>query len=422
MITRSRIALWSAVIIVSNLFWTLPADAQLNMETEKLFEKLLPELDATLKTKFETAIREKQSWIEFTPEEFIRFRSHPANPFAGLDKIDPFAEPGLIRLEFKIPSIREREPELGERQHADQLQPFQSVSAQLAPSTVQVWADDQWVAMGTVVVSTGMIITKASEVEKKSKLVCRVSDHGLPRDLPATLLRVDERNDIALLKVAKKDLTPAKFVDREIIPGAFVVTPDQNGKPLVMGVTSTIKRSLIGVNQAYLGVRPMNGPAGVELAEITAGGSAELAGLRKGDIVTRIADSEIKSTTDLVNAIRLQQPGDKVRVHYSRDSQSHDVDVTLAGRNIGGERAARFNVMNQFGAIPSGRRDDFPMVFQHDSPLLPEYCGGPLIDVDGNVIGVNIARSGRVASYAIGAVEIQAIVDRLLREDVAAKQ
>jgi len=418
---RSWNSRWLTAILLLNLALPLSASAQLNAETQKLFEKLVPELDPVLKTKFEAAIREKKSFIEFTAEEFIRFRSLPANPFAGLENIDPFAEPGLIRLEFEIPSIRERKPKSGERQHPDQLASFRSVSDPAAPYTVQVWADGEWVALGTVVTSSGLIITKASEVEKKTKLICRLGGPEQLQDVPATLLRVDERNDIALLKVNEKNLTPAKFVDREIVPGAFVVTPDPFGKPLVVGVISTIKRSLVGVNQAYLGVRPINGTAGVELAEITAGGSAELAGLQRGDIVTQIAEAKIQSVTDLVNAVRLQKPGDKIKIQIMRSSQAREVEAVLAGRNIAGERAARFNVMNQFGTIPSERRDDFPMIFQHDSPLLPEFCGGPLLDLDGNVVGVNIARSGRVASYAIGAAEIQSIVDRLVREDVALK-
>jgi len=43
----------------------------------------------------------------------------------------------------------------------------------------------------------------------------------------------------------------------------------------------------------------------------------------------------------------------------------------------------------------------------------PDQCGGPLIDLDGGVVGINIARAGRVATYAIPAAEMRQIVDRL---------
>ena len=38
---------------------------------------------------------------------------------------------------------------------------------------------------------------------------------------------------------------------------------------------------------------------------------------------------------------------------------------------------------------------------QHDSPLMPEQCGGPLVNLRGEVVGLNIARAGRTASYAL---------------------
>jgi serine protease Do len=396
--------------------------AQLNAETQKLFEKLAPELDSTLRSKFEKAIKESQSAIDFTAEEFIRFRKHPSNPFAGLEKIDPYAEPGLIRLDFKIPSAREREIVEGERQHPDQLQCLQSITASAAQYTVQVVADKQWVSMGTVVVSSGLIITKASELENKTDIVCRMNRNGSSSDLPAKVLRIDDRNDVALLKVDARDLTPAKFVETEIVPGSIIVTPDYSGSPLVMGVISTVKRSLIGINQAYMGVKPINTPAGVELDQITEGGAAALAGLQKGDVIKKLNSAEIHTVTDLVNEIRQHRPGDRIQLAVDRKGSSLAFELSLSGRNINGQRSSQGPQTSNFGAIPSGRRDDFPMVFQHDAPLLPEHCGGPVLDLDGNVIGLNIARYGRVASFAIGSSEVRTLVDRLLRENVALNQ
>ncbi len=49
----------------------------------------------------------------------------------------------------------------------------------------------------------------------------------------------------------------------------------------------------------------------------------------------------------------------------------------------------------------SGRHDDFPAVLQHDTLLRPGECGGPLVDLSGKVIGVNIARGGRTETYAV---------------------
>jgi hypothetical protein len=58
-------------------------------------------------------------------------------------------------------------------------------------------------------------------------------------------------------------------------------------------------------------------------------------------------------------------------------------------------------------AMPADRK-------QHDSVLAPNQCGGPVIDIYGNAIGINIARAGRVSSYAIPAkIAAPAIADML---------
>jgi S1-C subfamily serine protease len=66
----------------------------------------------------------------------------------------------------------------------------------------------------------------------------------------------------------------------------------------------------------------------------------------------------------------------------------------------------------------SARATGFQKVIQHDSVLAPNQCGGPVIDIYGNAIGINIARAGRVSSYAIPAkIAAPAIADMLNSAD-----
>ena len=69
--------------------------------------------------------------------------------------------------------------------------------------------------------------------------------------------------------------------------------------------------------------------------------------------------------------------------------------------------------MNQMGTSISGRRDGFPAVIQHDSPLSANTCGGPLVTLDGKVIGINIARSGRVETFALPSDVVQSYLEDL---------
>ena len=66
------------------------------------------------------------------------------------------------------------------------------------------------------------------------------------------------------------------------------------------------------------------------------------------------------------------------------------------------------------GAQLNSRMSDFDLAFQHDTPLWPEQCGGPLVNLEGQVVGFNIARSGRVRSYAIPSGKMAELVTQMI--------
>jgi S1-C subfamily serine protease len=49
----------------------------------------------------------------------------------------------------------------------------------------------------------------------------------------------------------------------------------------------------------------------------------------------------------------------------------------------------------------SARLTGFEQVIQHDTVLDTNECGGPVLDTLGRVVGINIARAGRVVSYSL---------------------
>jgi serine protease Do len=69
--------------------------------------------------------------------------------------------------------------------------------------------------------------------------------------------------------------------------------------------------------------------------------------------------------------------------------------------------------MNRLGTELSQRSEGFELAIQHDTVLQPWQCGGPLVNLDGKAIGLNIARAGRIASYALPAVLVKQIVEDL---------
>ena len=233
------------------------------------------------------------------------------------------------------------------------------------------------------------------------------------------MAKVDKRNDLALLKVSTRNLLPIEWSDSQPLLGSFVVNANHRNRVLHLGSYAVVPRTTVNGNQAFLGVRPRATTEGIQIGEVTDDTAAYRAGLRDGDVLLRIGESNLQEVSDLVNAIRMHRPGDSVEILFVRRGTERSVTAVLAGRQMSGARAKEFKMMNRLGAVPSKRADGFPSVFQHDAPLFPEQCGGPIVDLNGNVIGLNIARGGRASSYAIPSSYLKTVLADLMREDVA---
>jgi putative serine protease PepD len=86
------------------------------------------------------------------------------------------------------------------------------------------------------------------------------------------------------------------------------------------------------VSHAYLGIASSStatGTAGATLARVTSGGPADAAGLRTGDVVTKVDGTTVKNPNDLVAAIADHKPGDKVKLTAKRGSSTVQATVTL---------------------------------------------------------------------------------------------
>ncbi|MER5205395.1 trypsin-like peptidase domain-containing protein [Streptomyces sp. NPDC002825] len=70
-------------------------------------------------------------------------------------------------------------------------------------------------------------------------------------------------------------------------------------------------------------------PAGVAVVEAPADGAAGKAGLRPGDVITRLGDAEITTITSLAEALASMKPGQVVTVVYTRGTTTHRTQATL---------------------------------------------------------------------------------------------
>ncbi len=82
-------------------------------------------------------------------------------------------------------------------------------------------------------------------------------------------------------------------------------------------------------NRAMLGVVTEGNDKGAEIQSVSKESAAEKAGLKKGDIITKIGNKKIESTDDVTEAIHERKPGDKVDITYLRDGKEQKLTAEL---------------------------------------------------------------------------------------------
>lgn len=82
-------------------------------------------------------------------------------------------------------------------------------------------------------------------------------------------------------------------------------------------------------NRAMLGVVTEEVEGGVKVTEVTDESAAKKAGIKEGDIITRIGDTKIEEPDQLSETIRKHKPGEKVTVTLLRDKKEQKLTAEL---------------------------------------------------------------------------------------------
>jgi serine protease Do len=128
--------------------------------------------------------------------------------------------------------------------------------------------------------------------------------------------------------------------------------------------------------------------------------------MKKNDIVLAVNGTKVAGRVALRDSLENSRPGDKVTLRVLRDGEEKEVTATLTGQL----QPNRGDIQNAMGSELSGRRTGFPAVLQTDMVVEPKNCGGPVVDLDGNVLGVNIARAGRVETWILPSENIRPLL------------
>jgi serine protease Do len=294
---------------------------------------------------------------------------------------------------------------------------FREVVAKPSQSTVRVKVAGKDAALGAIVSADGWILTKHSEL-KVGKITCTLPDGN---DVDAELVNFDVPFDLAMLKVEAKDLTPVVWSDSQVSRvGHWVASPGTGKEPVAIGVISVAARKDLSAKfppkngaAGYLGVFFEANFDGVKIEEVLADQPGAKAGLKIGDQILALNGVKVENTYDLRGLLSTTKAGDDVTFKILRDDKEQDIKATL-GKNPndkGGK--SRGDIQNNMGSKLSNRRNGFPVILQHDSVLNPADCGGPLVNLEGQVLGINIARAGRTESYAIPSEAVRPLLEKL---------
>ena len=306
--------------------------------------------------------------------------------------------------EVKLPEYEDKEfpKPTGMEQLANLPEEFSELESELDDACVDISSTrtedgKELSIVGTRIKGTRFIISKNSVVGDKPTV----------GETELEVVSRDKENDLVLLKTPDKNAAGVdiNFQD-DATPktGSFLITPDSDGTGLVSVVSSKSFASKKNKRSGFLGVRPADykDKGGAVLEMVTNGGAAKRAGLKVGDIVTKLNETEITDQAEMRDFLKKVNPGATVIATITRDDEEMEKTIEL-GEFTSGHSADR--------VAKSARRDGFTKVILHDADLKPADCGSPVFDLKGNFIGLNIARNSRVRSYMIPRTIVKKLVE-----------
>ncbi|MEM7233603.1 MAG: PDZ domain-containing protein, partial [Planctomycetota bacterium] len=385
-------------------------EGKLNLSLERLAKIVRSQLDRNAADKKEIDLGR---WL---PDDLIEETKKSKKDV----EIKPEDVVGLIRRAARSRQRRRGRSNQNEKDDNYVVETITKNLENVKPSILRVFAGDKQVAVATAVDKDGLVMTKASEVTTtKDKIECELPGG---KRVSATVLGHDKKHDLALLRV-EAALQPVSWRDELPPLGSYLaaMTPGAR-RPASGGVLSVKPRAIRRGDPPLLGVMPTPTDDGrVKIEEVVDGSGAKSAGVKAGDIVLKLGKKKITSVDELIGTIQQYAVGDEIVLSVLRGKKTLEIKAKL-GKNPSAQQNGRAQRMNRMGATLSSRRGGFPSALQHDLELRPQDCGSPLFDLSGRALGINIARGGRIKSYAIPTKIVKSVLTSLAGSELVAKQ
>lgn len=317
-----------------------------------------------------------------------------------------FVQQGRSGSGREFQNLNDREAH--QRTHYRTLRAFRESIGDTWKSTVQILVRNRQVALGAVVHPDGWIVSKSSEVPDQFDV--KLAD-GTKAVGAVRIRRTDM--DLALIKIERDGLLPIELkTNREVPIGGWLISTDIRPSALSIGVVGVANRN-VRPEKPVLGVRLELTPdrtQGAMVASIVDGGGADRAGIEIGDIIQTVDGKSYSKRDDVLDKLRSLQAGQFVELGILRDERPIKITAQMMDLANSLFDSTEMEVNGHISARATG----FQNVIQHDTVLQPHQCGGPIVDVEGNVVGLNIARNGRVASLAFHSRSLEPTIRDML--------
>jgi serine protease Do len=299
------------------------------------------------------------------------------------------------------------------------LEALAPLSDPYADAIVTVIVDSRDACHGVFVDEEGHVLTKASELGTSARRIDILLNDGL--SVQGRRVAVDRDLDLALVATSSTDATPVDFTEApEPALGDAVVTVGRGMAPMALGFRSLgryVSGSSDAACRAYLGIamrRPsederaaLPGGLGQMVVSVVPGGSAAQAGIKGGDAIVRVDGVPIDSPEAAAAPLRAHAPGESAMVDVWSGGIVRSLEVRLL-------RPTWIDVRANAGGPVSRRATGFGEVIQHDGVVPANSVGTPIVDSQGRVVGLNIARADRMKTYALSSARVAASVKAML--------
>ncbi len=293
---------------------------------------------------------------------------------------------------------------------------FSDVEKIARSCTVQIiYGKSYKVAIGTLVNDEGLVVTKHSELDTaKAGGTLRISMPGAKRYNRGKLVAFDSATDLAFIATdltRKPEYTWAET--DKIAPATWVVAgvAGSDTRPYVRaGITSATARAIPKAG-AVIGIlmgTAIKDKKGVPVRTVTPKGPSEKAGMKNGDVILSIEGKAVNTTDELKKAVGKHDAGETITVVVQRKDEQKTLKITLGYREL--VFASMKSRNDKLSGKVSVRRTGFEKVIQHEVTLAPSEMGGPLLDLNGRLLGINIARRNRVEFFALPVSLVQKVI------------